>query len=153
MATHEGAKSYEIGHELDRLPLNGSHNGNNRKVGSEKQKSTLMAWKWELAMSLLSACAIIALVIVLAVEDGNEYRKWGPLTLNAVNTILTTVAGSALTAFVGSALSQNMWNAFAQRHNGKGAFVSRPAGDLRAFDNASRGPMGSLILLTNRRVG
>ncbi|KAJ9606319.1 hypothetical protein H2200_009280 [Cladophialophora chaetospira] len=133
-------------------PLHDFQNETSDVVANDGQRMSLLEWRWELSMLLLSGLAILALVIVLAVEDGKQYRRWGPLTLNAVNTILTTVAGSSMTAFVGSALSQNMWNAFAQRQNGRGTFVTRPARDLQVFDSASRGPMGSLILLVHRRA-
>jgi hypothetical protein len=138
--------------ELDRLPLDSSHSESKENDTTSSHNTVLLVWRWELLMMVLSFAAFLSLLIVLGVENGKEYRRWGFLTLNAVNAILTTVTVSSMTAFVGSALNQNMWNAFAQRRKG-GAFVTRPANDLRVFDEASRGPMGSLLLLARRRIG
>jgi hypothetical protein len=139
-------------HELDELPLDGSHTETHESKTTRTKDAVLSAWWWELMMMVVSFVAFLALLIILGIENGREYRRWGFLTLNAVNTILTTVTVSSMTAFLGSALSQNMWNAFAQRRKG-GAFLTRPATDLKVFDEASRGPMGSLLLLTRRRIG
>jgi hypothetical protein len=103
-------------------------------------------WGKELAMMIVSLIAFIALVVILAVLDGKPVRHWDPLTLNSINLILTTVTGSALAAILGSALSQNLWNGFAQQRKSSG-FTTRPAQDLQVYDGASRGPLGSLALL------
>lgn len=104
-------------------------------------------------MAGLALAAFIGLVIVLAVEDGTPSRRFGPLTLNAIDTILTTVVGSALMEVTSATLSQNLWNNFGQyrkRRNGGRVNVVRPAGDLDLFDEASRGPAGSLELIMRR---
>ncbi|KAI0973611.1 hypothetical protein F4678DRAFT_406196 [Xylaria arbuscula] len=101
---------------------------------------------WELIMAAVSLIAFGALVVVLAVEDGKPDRRWGPLTLNSVNSLLTTVIGSSLAAVIGAALSQQLWNGFGQQRTGSG-LTTRPARELQLYSDASRGPMGSLTLL------
>ena len=101
MAGHGHSKSNVDVHELDQLLLNGSQDGQLDTIAKDKQENSLLAWRWEVTMLLVPLIASVALLIVLAVEDRNEYRRWGPLTLNAVNTILTTVTVSSMTAFIG----------------------------------------------------
>ena len=115
--------------------------------------STLRWWTWELAMCGLALVTFVALVVVLAVEDGTPSRKFGPLTLNAVDTIITTIICSALMGFTGAAVSQNRWNHFGQYRTRPGSshsYVVRPAEDLNLFCRASRGPAGSFQLILRR---
>ena len=102
-------------------------------------------------MGLLTKVALIALISILAHFDGRLESRWGPITLNTVIAILSTIASSALLAFVGPALSQHLWNAFAQTRKAKDVPVARAARDLCILDGASRGPWGSLELLLRLR--
>ncbi|KAI3335665.1 hypothetical protein F4824DRAFT_510877 [Ustulina deusta] len=72
-------------------------------------------------------------------------RIIGLLTLNPINSMLTTVTGSSMAAIVGSAQSQNPWNGFGQLRRSSG-LTTRPAQDLQVYEEASRGPMGGLAL-------
>lgn len=148
----------------DYSSLHSEHELSNLRGGSEPGRGTtrsepslkdlvLRWWPWELTMGSLALAAFASLVIVLAVEDGTPSRRFGPLTLNAIDTILTTVIGSALMEVVGASLCQNLWNHFGQYRkqlNGRNLNVVRPARDLNLFDEASRGPAGSLELLLRR---
>ena len=98
-------------------------------------------------MSILSLAAFTALLCVLGPLDGSLERRWGPLTLNTVNAILSTTISSSLLAFVGPAMSQHLWNSFSQSRKAETGANIRPAHDLRTFDEASRGPLGSVKLL------
>ncbi|TGJ84555.1 hypothetical protein E0Z10_g4209 [Xylaria hypoxylon] len=95
-----------LNHEIDNLDYPPKAPASGAGARANVQKPSISRWwQWELTMLIVSLIAFIALIIVLAVEDGKPVRRWGPLTLNSINTILTTVTGSSMTAIVGSALS------------------------------------------------
>ncbi|KAI1752666.1 hypothetical protein F4782DRAFT_111028 [Xylaria castorea] len=138
-----------LGHEMDKLDSSSKPPGTGVGAGisaNVQRPSVLQWWRWELVMLVVSLIAFAALVIVLAVMDGQPFRNWGPLTLNSINSMLTTVIGSSMAAIVGAALSQNLWNGFGQLRTSNGS-TTRPAQDLQLYHNASRGPTGSLALL------
>ncbi|TRX94188.1 hypothetical protein FHL15_004956 [Xylaria flabelliformis] len=136
-----------LGHEMDKTDSPPKESTAAVEIsGNVQRPSVLQWWRWELVMLIVSLVAFAALVIVLAVMDGKPARNWGPLTLNSINSMLTTVIGSSMAAIVGAALSQNLWNGFGQRRRSNG-LTTRPARDLQLYQDASRGPTGSVKLL------
>ncbi|KAI0857458.1 hypothetical protein F4860DRAFT_489307 [Xylaria cubensis] len=136
-----------LGHEMDKTDSPPKESTAAVEIsGNVQRPSVLQWWRWELVMLIVSLVAFAALVIVLAVMDNQPARSWGPLTLNSINSMLTTVIGSSMAAIVGAALSQNLWNGFGQRRTSNG-LTTRPARDLQLYQDASRGPTGSLKLL------
>ncbi|KAI0444888.1 hypothetical protein F4803DRAFT_510202 [Xylaria telfairii] len=136
-----------LGHDTDKLDSPPKPPAVEAGVGANAQRpAVLQWWQWELVMAVVSLIAFAALVIILAVMDGKPAQHWGPLTLNSINSLLTTVIGSSMAAIVGAALSQNLWNGFGQLRTSNG-LTTRPAQDLQVYQDASRGPAGSLILL------
>jgi hypothetical protein len=98
-------------------------------------------WLLELISWLLSAACMAGIVIVLAVYKDKRIPKWPlGLTLNAYISILAKVASAALLLPVSEALGQLKWSWF-----NKGG--SKKMWDFEIFDNASRGPWGSLLLV------
>lgn len=61
------------------------------------------------------------------------------MTLNSLLALLTTVAKAGLMIPIGAAIGQLKWIWFAQKE--------RPLADFQTFDEASRGPIGSLKLI------
>lgn len=83
-----------------------------------------------------------ALVIVLLVLRNSPLPKSWPLniTLNAYIAILSRIASAALLFPASEAIGQLKWSWFQQRD-------SKKLWDFELFDNASRGPWGSFLLL------
>ncbi|KAF2104206.1 hypothetical protein NA57DRAFT_70423 [Rhizodiscina lignyota] len=102
-------------------------------------------WLPEVAMISMSAVLLIAIAAVLEAYDSNPMPKlpYG-LTLNAIISILATLSKSCLISVVASAISQLKWCWIQSRR--------RTLRDLQLFDDASRGPLGSLAMLFEVRT-
>ncbi|KAI0868671.1 hypothetical protein GGS24DRAFT_481657 [Hypoxylon argillaceum] len=136
-----------LGHESDNMGTSPKTPASGAEVREiVQQHSVFQWWRLELILLLVSLIGFVALVSVLAVMDNKLSRSWGPLTLNSINSMLTTLVGSTTSGIVGAALSQNLWNSFGQRQTSNG-LTTRPVQDLQVYDGASRGAAGSLALL------
>lgn len=106
-------------------------------------------WLLEILSWIFSAMCMGAIIIVLAYFKDDPLSKWSSskwslaektgLTLNAYISVLSKMAGASLILPVSEALGQLKWSWFQQN--------SRQMWDFEIFDNASRGPWGSLLLL------
>lgn len=104
----------------------------------------LKRWLLEVLSWLFSAMCMVAVIGVLAGLKDKPLTKWvlaekTGLTLNAYISILSKMAGAALILPVSEALGQLKWSWFLEH--------SKQMWDFEIFDNASRGPWGSLLLL------
>jgi hypothetical protein len=104
----------------------------------------LKRWLLEVLSWLFSAVCMAAIVGVLIRLKDEPLTKWAlaektGLTLNAYISILSKMAGAALILPVSEALGQLKWSWFLEH--------SKQMWDFEIFDNASRGPWGSLLLL------
>jgi len=101
-------------------------------------------WLFELISWAFSALCMAAVIGVLISYKDDKLSNWSladktGLTLNAYISILSKMAGAALILPVSEALGQLKWSWFQQN--------SKQMWDFEIFDNASRGPWGSLLLL------
>ena len=101
-------------------------------------------WLLELLSWLFSAVCMAAIIGVLIGLQDKSLSKWvlaekTGLTLNTYISILSKMAGAALILPVSEALGQLKWSWFLEH--------SKQMWDFEIFDNASRGPWGSLLLL------
>lgn len=97
-------------------------------------------WKFEILSLLLSICALVAIIILLAAEDGVALESWNSyFSLNTIISVLGTISRSSLASAVGSCLAQEKWNWFRKKRDRLYIFDR--------IDNASRGSLGSLQLL------
>ena len=100
-------------------------------------------WLLEIISWTISAVCMGAIVGVLLYLSNEPLSKWQlsriGLTLNAFISVLSNVATAALLLPVAEALGQLKWSWF-QGH-------SKKLWDFEIFDNASRGPWGSFLLL------
>lgn len=101
-------------------------------------------WLLELISWLFSAVCMAAVIAVLIYLKDDPLAKWSlaektGLTLNAYISVLSKMAGAALILPVSEALGQLKWSWFQQN--------SKQMWDFEIFDNASRGPWGSFLLL------
>jgi hypothetical protein len=104
----------------------------------------LKRWLLEITSWLFSAICMGAVIGVLIYLRNDSLSKWTlaektHLTLNTYISILSKMAGAALILPVSEALGQLKWSWFLEH--------SKQMWDFEIFDNASRGPWGSMLLL------
>ncbi|KAJ3565318.1 hypothetical protein NPX13_g7551 [Xylaria arbuscula] len=98
-------------------------------------------WLWEISSITLSGvCLTLALSILLRYDQKLVPQFAYGITLNAIISTLTTFSKSFLLVAVAGAISQLKWRWFQ-------SVEGRRVIDTQLFDDASRGPWGSLILL------
>lgn len=96
-------------------------------------------WLFELALTVLSVLCLVAIIGILVVYDGTAAPNLpSTVTLNAIVSILGTASKASLIFTVAASISQLKWVYFSK---------SRHLKDLQSFDDASRGPVGSITLL------
>jgi len=101
-------------------------------------------WLLELLSWIFSAVCMASIIGVLIYYKDNALKSWTlekrtGVTLNAYISVLSKMAGAALILPVSEALGQLKWSWFQQN--------SKRMWDFEIFDNASRGPWGSMLLL------
>jgi hypothetical protein len=94
-------------------------------------------WLLEIISWTVSALCMGAIITILLVLQDKKLPKW-PVNL-AINMLSRTASG-ALILPVSEALGQLKWNWFQKNK-------SQKMWDFEIFDNASRGPWGSMLLL------
>jgi hypothetical protein len=93
-----------------------------------------------------SICCLIATCIIMAWIDGRRLSIWHwAIQPNAVVSLLLVSSKAALMLSTAACLSQLKWTHFQS--------APRKLKDLETFDDASRGPWGSLRLLFARGTG
>ena len=101
-------------------------------------------WLWEILAVLLSLSTFSTLVIILIVYNGRNVAQLPQgISLNAVVSILSTISKSSLIFSISATLSQFKWLLFSGR--------TRKLKDLQLYDDASRGPLGSSLLLLSEK--
>lgn len=97
-------------------------------------------WWWELASWLLSFCCFSAIVGLLLYYDGKRQPTSvvKGITLNALIAIFAAIAKASMILPVSEAIGQLKWIWFRRE---------RKLYDFITFDNATRGPWGSFMLL------
>lgn len=103
-----------------------------------KTGSVFKMWRLEAISWAISAGCMGGIVGILLYLKDDTLNKWK--ALNACFSVLTRVASGALLLPVSEALGQLKWNWF---YDG----TSKKMWDFEIFENASRGPWGSLQLL------
>jgi hypothetical protein len=93
-----------------------------------------------------SICCLVATCIIMAWIDGRRLSIWHwAIQPNAVVSLLLVSSKAALMLSTAACLSQLKWTHFQSK--------PRKLKDLETFDDASRGPWGSLRLLFARGTG
>jgi hypothetical protein len=106
-----------------------------------KSGNVAKRWLLELISWILSAACMAGIVIMLMVLQDKRIPTWPlGLTLNAYISVLSKTASAALLLPVSEALGQLKWSRFQ-------GDSSQKVWDFELFDNASRGPWGSFLLL------
>ena len=119
---------------------NGSHGHEKEKRYSKQQGIIGRFWLWEILSCIFSLVCMGAVIGVLAYEDGKPLDQWGfRVTPNAVVSFIAALAKSSFLLVISETISQMKWLHFAR--------APQKLDDLSIFDEASRGPLGSLQLL------
>ncbi|KAK1065774.1 hypothetical protein LTR74_007655 [Friedmanniomyces endolithicus] len=156
-------RQLELGHESERDPERETKGtGSSPSLGSNSDSSNSIKrneawwdrkrtadrlWLYELLGALGSLACFAALVAVLRRSEGKEQSRWlyNKLTLNGLIALLSTFIRASMMFSVGACLSQMKWNHFSSQSSQGSS--GRRLEDLNTFDEASRGPFGSLKLL------
>ncbi|KAK0836322.1 hypothetical protein LTR03_013789 [Friedmanniomyces endolithicus] len=162
-ATELPERQQEYGHESERDPERETKGtGSSPSLGSNSDSSNSIKrnelwwdrkrtadrlWLYELLGALGSLACFAALVAVLRRSEGKEQSRWlyNKLTLNGLIALLSTFIRASMMFSVGACLSQMKWNHFSSQSSQGSS--GRRLEDLNTFDEASRGPFGSLKLL------
>ena len=105
-----------------------------------------LSWQQETWAMVFSLCCLIAVCIIMAWIDGRRLSIWHwAIQPNAVVSLLLVSSKASLMLSTAACLSQLKWTHFESR--------PRKLRDLETFDDASRGPWGSLRLLSARGTG
>ena len=103
-------------------------------------RNVVKRWLLEIISWFISAVCMGAILVLLFVyKDKRQPGRLLGLTLNAYVAVLSKIASAALLLPTSEALGQLKWSWFQ-----KGA---KKMWDFEIFDNASRGPWGSVLLL------
>ncbi|KAI1879841.1 hypothetical protein JX265_001462 [Neoarthrinium moseri] len=118
-----------------------------RKVPEPKRTAQSLNWfgfwVWELAALALICIALVALVVTLYPHQGKPLPEWPfDISINALLSIYSLVFKGALLFVVASCLGQLQWKWFSSE---------RPLYDLVRYDEATRGPWGSVVLLWSQK--
>ncbi|KAI0185093.1 hypothetical protein EV127DRAFT_503359 [Xylaria flabelliformis] len=98
-------------------------------------------WLWEILSIVLSGICIILIFVILKIHNQKPVPHFAyGITLNAIISTLTTFSKSLLLVSVAAAISQLKWHRFQNKEG-------RRIIDTQRFDDASRGPWGSLVFL------
>lgn len=101
------------------------------------------AWKFELWALVGSVLSFAIMVVVLAIFDGRPIFDWKSVTLNAIISVLSVAMKASLTSAVAELIGQWKWILFSRGE--------RLLMDFERIDMASRGPWGSLRVLSRMR--
>ena len=100
-------------------------------------------WFLEIGALILAICAFIVILVLLLHYNGHPQFQWHGVTLNAVVSVLATVARIGIVLPVAESLAQWKWMHFSKR--------PEPLEDFDLLDDASKGSRGSLLLLWEKR--
>ncbi len=110
-----------------------------------RERPTLYWWFLEIFSCSAAAACLAALATVLLVYDGRPQDSWpsSVLTLNGLVALLATLCRTFFMVSVAAALAQEKWNEISRRYQDSYCQLR----DFALFDEAARGPMGSVQLL------
>ena len=102
------------------------------------------SWLPEILSLLFSVGCLAATAVILATTDGKALSQWHmPIRPNAMVSVFATVTKAALVYPVAECIGQFKWLYYGQQ--------AHKTIDMQRFDDASRGPWGSLLLLSRLR--
>ncbi|KIW04641.1 uncharacterized protein PV09_04386 [Verruconis gallopava] len=119
--------------------------GNPRRHTPSWSLNKSQNWTLELACVFISLACMAALLVLFIYFDKKPLSSWHfYFSLNTVASTLGTTAKSSMLLAVGSAIGQGKWQWFYNN--------PQPLRDFDVFDEATRGPLGSIRLLWTLRA-
>lgn len=121
-------------------------NGNAADV-SPAPSNTAFGWRFELLALAFSVGCILSIVAILLSFQDRPKDEWhgGPLSITGAIAIFSTGANLSAALAIGACISQYKWLHFRK--------APHRLADLDVLEEASRGPLGSLLLLIKRPCG
>jgi hypothetical protein len=115
---------------------------------SLRLSDVLNTWKLETGSLLLSVLGLVGLFFLLKAFDGQRQTDWNLqyLTRNTTLAIVSTLIRMSLMYSVSSCLGQGKWTWFSE-DSMRPKIHTNKVKDMKGFDDASRGFLGSLTLL------
>lgn len=122
----------------------------NRRLDNEKSSGKQMGmgllspgeyhWNIEIAAIVLSISSMVAILILLPMYEDQPLSSWPlPVSLNVIISVLGATSRASLAFAISACISQGKWNWYRKRNDSVMVFDR--------FEEASRGPWGSLRLL------
>jgi hypothetical protein len=120
---------------------NNNHVESKQRLQSRRIKEPwFLAWMWELFAAIFSISCMAAVAAILAAIQDKPLNHWRfPIQPNSMVSVFSALSNAALLFAVAKGLSQLKWIYFQKKRH--------RLYDLQIFDDASRGPLGSLRLL------
>lgn len=116
-----------------------------KKEAREPKSIWQDTWLLECLAMVFSAACFIAICVLLKVYDNQPRPMMSyDVSLNAIVSVLATACKSCLAFVVGEAIGQLKWIWFQDAK-------TRQLLGMQAFDSASRGPLGSLVIIFSHR--
>ncbi|KAI3325276.1 hypothetical protein HD806DRAFT_492495 [Xylariaceae sp. AK1471] len=98
-------------------------------------------WWWEIIAAIVSLSSNLLIIVLLIKIDQSPLKFWIlPIQPSSLLSVLTTISKTSLLVSITSCISQLKWRHFSLR--------PRPLSQLQLFDDASRGPWGSLVMMS-----
>ncbi|OIW26634.1 hypothetical protein CONLIGDRAFT_482321 [Coniochaeta ligniaria NRRL 30616] len=102
-------------------------------------------WWWEITAAALSIVCMSLILVLLMKISNISLSDWPlPIQPNSLIAVLTTVGKASLLVPVAACISQLKWRHFQQRQD--------HLQTMQLFDDASRGPWGSAVMLLSVRT-
>ncbi|KAK8104944.1 hypothetical protein PG999_008303 [Apiospora kogelbergensis] len=135
-----GSSSMSSIFSLDYLKGKGDSNIESRGLLSEEYKETRRRYNWkaEILLGLVAVASALAIIVLLVFANRRPLDSF-KLPLGLVIAVLGATTRGTLAFAIGACLAQEKWNWL---RRGPDSLIS-----FKKFDEASRGPMGSIELL------
>ncbi|KAF6832742.1 hypothetical protein CPLU01_05976 [Colletotrichum plurivorum] len=143
-STHSTAPESWVTQAEESQPLSGKHalsptEGSHPPTNSNSNRLYWQTWWLEILSSLLALSCLVAMITILGIHQGQLLPKWPDIiSINSLISILTAVFKASLIMPIAEGLGQLKWEWFRR---------PRYLADIEVFDNASRGPWGSFLLI------
>lgn len=116
------------------------HNSGRRSISLRARRLVLDTWICESTAMVFSLACLVAIALIVKFYDNQTIPHFpSGITLNTIIAILSTAARSSLIYVICATIGQLKWYWFGRS--------GRRLRDVQALDEASRGPLGSLIIL------
>lgn len=116
------------------------HNSGRRSISLRARRLVLDTWICESTAMVFSLACLVAIALIVKFYDNQTIPHFpSGITLNTIIAILSTAARSSLIYVICATIGQLKWYWFGRS--------GRRLRDVQALDEASGGPLGSLIIL------